>query len=175
MIKHILITGEIGAGKSTLIQRLLTHTTRPVYGFITRRMEADASGFHPIYIHPAGALERVYTTGNRIGMCNSQMHGASLEVFNTLGVRYLDAPEDGLIVMDELGFMEAKADLFVQKVFEALDGRIPVIAAVKARLDVPFLNAVRARPNAANFTITPDNRGDLYRQLSAVMDAWASH
>ena len=39
--QHILICGEVGVGKSTLIQRLLAHSSRPRYGFITKKLEPD--------------------------------------------------------------------------------------------------------------------------------------
>ena len=46
--KHILICGEVGVGKSTLIQRLLAQNTSPLYGFITKKLDPDENGFHPI-------------------------------------------------------------------------------------------------------------------------------
>jgi len=169
---HILICGEIGAGKSTLIQRLLEKNERPVYGFITKRLEPDETGFHPIYIHLAGTRERAYEQGNLVGTCDSKRHNVSSEVFNTLGVRYLEAEPGALIVMDELGFMEAKAEAFVRKVFGALDGDIPVIAAVKARFDVPFLNEVRAHEKAALYMLTKENRDALYEELLPKVLEW---
>ena len=42
---------------------------------------------------------------------------------------------------------------------------VPVIAAVKSRTDVPFLNAVRAASRAEVFYITPENRDELYEKL----------
>ena len=46
MEKHILICGERGVGKSTLIRRLLAESTLPVGGFVTRRLpQADADGY----------------------------------------------------------------------------------------------------------------------------------
>jgi len=170
--KHILLCGEVGVGKSTLIQRLLEHNVRPVYGFVTKRLAADETGFHPIYIHPAGAAERVQTDENRIGTCDSKVHNINLAAFETLGVAYLQAEPDGLIVMDELGFMEAGSEAFVKKVFEALDGKIPVLAAVKARFDVPFLNEVRAHPNASVYMITKENREALYQTLLPIVESW---
>jgi nucleoside-triphosphatase THEP1 len=170
--RHILICGEVGAGKSTLIQKLLKETNRPLYGFMTKRLEADETGFHPIYIHPAGAGERTHGAENQIGTCDSKVHNINVETFDTLGVDYLGAEPDGLIVMDELGFMEAGAARFVRKVFEALDGDIPVIAAVKARYDVSFLNDVRAHPNARLFNITKENRDALYRELLPLVLGW---
>lgn len=170
--RHILICGEVGAGKSTLIQKLLKQSTRPVYGFVTKRLEADETGFHPIYIHPAGAQARAHEQENLIGTCDSKVHNIVTETFDTLGVEYLEAERGGLIVMDELGFMEAHAERFVKSVFSALDGDIPVIAAVKARFDVPFLNAVRAHKNARLFTLTKENRDALYEELLPVVLSW---
>lgn len=170
--RHILVCGEVGAGKSTLISRLLAHSTHPVYGFVTKRLEPDGDGFHPIYIHPAGAKARMREPSNLIGTCDRKTHNINLDVFNTLGVEYLQAMPGGLIVMDELGFMEANAEAFVKSVFGALDGDIPVIAAVKARFDVPFLNGVRAHPKGRLYTITRENRDDLFWELLPVIRAW---
>ncbi len=74
--------------------------------------------------------------------------------------------------MDELGFMEARAEAFVRAVFDALNGTIPVIAAVKARFDVPFLNDVRAHPNARLYTITKENRDELFEEVLPAIRAW---
>ena len=166
--KHILICGERGVGKSTLIEKLLSASSRPRYGFITKMRPADETGFHPIYIHPAGqpVAERAYTETNCIGICDSRTHRVNLDAFNTLGVRYIrDARPDGILVMDELGFFEAKADDFTAAVLTALAGDIPIVAAVKSRTDIPFLNAVRAAPKAEVFHITPENRDELYEKL----------
>lgn len=170
--RHILICGEIGAGKSTLITRLLSENKRPVSGFITKRLETETGGFHPIYIHPASDKPREYGEQNLVGLCDRRTHDVRLACFNTLGVAYLSAEPGGLIVMDELGFMEAKAGAFTAAVLRALDGDIPVIAAVKARYDVPFLNTVRAHPNAALYTLTKDNRESLCETLIPVIRAW---
>ena len=170
--KHILICGEVGIGKSTLIARLLEHSSRPLYGFITKKLDPDGNGFHPIHIHPAGAKTRVWEQDNMIGTCDRRTHNINLNVFNTLGVSYLQAKPDGIIVMDELGFMESKAEAFVESVFAALDGEIPVIAAVKARFDVPFLNEVRAHPNTKLSMITKENRDALFSELLPTIQGW---
>lgn len=166
--RHILITGERGAGKSTLIERLLEACPRPRYGFVTRMRPAGPDGFRPVYIHPADqpVTERVFTAENCVGSCDSRTHRPDPAVFDGLGAVYIRAARPGgVIVMDELGFFEAKAEAFTAAVLEALAGDVPVIAAVKARADVPFLNAVRAMPKAEVFWITPENREELYEAL----------
>ena len=170
--EHILICGEVGVGKSTLIQRLLAQTEKPLYGFVTKKLDPDENGFHPIYIHPAGAFERVYEERNLIGTCDRRIHNINLDAFNTVGVSYLQAKSNGIILMDELGFMEAKAEAFTRAVMDTLDGDIPVIAAVKARFDIPFLDAVRAHPKGKLFMITRENRDRAYEELLPLIQRW---
>ena len=172
--KHILISGERCVGKSTLIEKLLSASSRPRYGFVTKMGPAGPDGFRPIYIHPAGQPlgERVHGEANCIGHCDSRTHRPRPDAFNTLGVRYIQcARPDGIIVMDELGFLETGAEAFTAAVLAALAGDIPVIAAVKSRGDVPFLNAVRAAPKGEVFTITPENRDELFERLLPRMRA----
>ena len=166
--RHILISGERGVGKSTLIERLLSASTLPRYGFITKMRPAGPDGFHPVYIHPAGQppAERVYGPGNCVGVCDSRTHRPDPKVFDALGVRYIEAAQPGgILIMDELGFFESKADRFTAAVLEALAGDIPVLAAVKSRRDIPFLNAVRTAPLAEVFFLTQENREALYQRL----------
>ncbi|MCL2671548.1 MAG: nucleoside-triphosphatase [Clostridiales bacterium] len=164
--RHILICGDRAVGKSALIARLLAHCKRPVSGFLTDRGNPDAEGYRPTYIHPAGAAERMYTKGNRVGCCGEHAPRVFTEVFNHLGVQYLsEVLPGGIIVMDELGFMEAQAQPFVRAVFRALDGDIPVLGAVKCRQGVPFLDTVRAHPKAAVYQMDTENRDVLYEQL----------
>ena len=170
--RHILIVGERHVGKSTLIRRLLENTGRPVCGFMTKSLPADEAGFHPIYIHPAAQAveDRVYTPENLIGTCDTRIHNINQSAFDTFGVEYLTglSPE-GIVVMDELGFMEVSSEAFTSKVMEVLDGDIPILAAVKTRTDIDFLNTVRAHPKAHVFTMTEENRDELFDTLLPIL------
>ncbi|MBR4393432.1 MAG: hypothetical protein IKT07_05335 [Oscillospiraceae bacterium] len=160
-------------GKSTLIRRLLEDCPLPRWGFLTRRLQSDENGFHPIYIFPAGK-DPTYTPENLIGECDSRVHNTRLEVFNTLGTEYIrQARPGGVIIMDELGFMESEAEAFTGAVLDALEGDIPVLAAVKNRPDVPFLRSVLSAEKAEVFYITPENREELYEKLLPRVRAWA--
>ena len=92
-------------------------------------------------------------------------------MFDTLGAAYInEARPSGIIVMDELGFMERDALLFQKAVLDALNGDIQVIAAVKARRDVEFLNRVRNSEKADVYDITESNREALYNKLVKLKD-----
>ena len=161
MEKHILICGERGVGKSTLIRRLLAESTLPVGGFVTRRLpQADGDGMFPVYLHAAALPpeERPYDPEHLVGTCDSRRSVRYLEAFDRLG-------------MDELGFLENDAHRFQAAVLAALDGSTPVLAAVKPK-DTDFLRRVRQHPHGEVFNITPESREALYQHLRSRILQW---
>lgn len=172
-MKHILIMGDIGVGKSTLISRLLNTTTRPVCGFYTRGRETDCPGERDFFLHSAllPRWELFYTEENRIATCSPEKREFHPEVFDNQGVSCLqNLHPKGIVVMDELGFLESRSPQFQRRVLEVLDGDIPVLAAVKSQEGIPFLELVKAHPKAAVFRITPDNREELFAQLAPFIE-----
>lgn len=172
--KHILITGAKSAGKSTLVERLLAHWEKPVYGFVTRSTGRDERGFHSIYIHPA-AGPRHTGEENHIGDCCYGSRTTHPEVFTRLGVQFLRHGTDGILVMDELGFMETGSAEFCREVLGCFDGDTPVLAVCKDKPGVAFLEQVRSHPKAQLYTLTPENREELYHTLLPVLEEWSSH
>lgn len=171
-MKHIVISGQRHAGKSTLIQKLLQANRRPVSGFYTKKGPVNDDGLYPVYIYPAAQTERFSCDENCLGFCNRKVRMVNRRVFDTLGARYLQSCENGIIVMDELGMMEAQASGFTEAVLRTLDGDIPLIAAVKARDDIAFLNAVRGHPKVCVYEITEENRDALYDELLPLIREW---
>lgn len=169
--RHLLLTGIVGTGKSTLVNKLLQENRRPLYGFVTKRLAPDGAGLSHVYMHRPTDAIRGYTQDNLVGSCDAQRSYRNPQVFNTLGISLLRAPEEGLILMDELGFLENGAYAFCEDVLGKLDGDIPVLAVVKQR-QTPFLDAVRAHPNTRLVCVTAENRDALYETLLPVIREW---
>lgn len=171
-MKHIILCGSRGVGKSTLIRRLLRETELPVYGFVTVKGRPDETGEHATHIYPASlpAERRVPSVKNLVGKCGSgHLTAVYPEVFNREGCRCLDDyPERGILVMDELGFMENEAYGFQRAVYEHLKAAVPVIAAVKDK-ETAFLTAVRSWPNCQVYEITEENRDGMFRLLAPLV------
>lgn len=167
---HALIVGSRGVGKSTLIRRVLKELNRPVFGFETKKEEQQEDPLRgcPIYIYDAGK-PHCQTPENFIGYHRDRDFGAMTAAFDRYAPRLMaDVPEEALVELDEIGFLEARSEAFCQAVLRLLDGSRPVIAAVKDR-DIPFLNRVREHPNARCFSITPENRDTLYEEVLAFL------
>lgn len=160
----LLIQGEIGVGKTTLIRRLLGDRLPEARGFWTRK-EAEGEGFS-IYIHPMGQPPR-YGDENRVGRrLPGQPRCAFPEAFQRAAVWLEAIPTGGVTVLDELGVLEEEAPRFQQAVVELMCRSSLVLAAVKPA-KTPFLNRVRSLPGARLCLITPDNREELHLRLSA--------
>ena len=161
-MQHILIVGSNGVGKSTLIRALLDAASLPVYGVITKKEPPQDDGFCPVYIHLYGEGRR-FTAENCVGKCREGKSAAFPEAFDRFAER-MCFPNDGVIVFDELGFMESRAARFTDAVLRTLDTAPFCICAVRDR-QTAFLDAVRAHPRARAFTITAENRDALLKQL----------
>ncbi len=171
--RHILICGKRNSGKTELFERLLAACRMPVYGFSTGIRNTRPDGYHEIYMFPAGQTDGPCTEENHIGDCNMSQRTVNLEVFNTLGLELLEAKPNGIVAMDELGFMESKASAFCERVLELLDGEIPVLATVKAGgPEMGFLDCVHHHPNAQLYRVTGENADELYEELLPVIESW---
>ncbi len=166
---HILIVGNNGVGKSTLVRRLLQRVTQPVYGFVTEKeAPAQPGGPEPVYIHAVSG-ERTYSQNNLVGTCIDNHSTRFPEAFDR-AVHYIRGiPAGSIVVMDELGVMESEAHDFCAAVLECLDGDSLVVASVRNKKS-SFLDAVRTHPKAKCFFITPENGDALFLEVKAFMD-----
>ena len=161
-MQHILIVGRNGVGKSTLIRALLDAIPLPVSGVLTNKETAGPDGFCPVYIRCYGSPKQ-FTEENCIGRCREGHSIAYPETFDRFA-ESMRFPSGGVIVFDELGFLESNAPRFTRAVLRTLDEGPFVIAAVRDK-HTPFLDAVRSHPRAAVYQIDERNRDALRETL----------
>jgi len=171
MDKHIVICGRRHVGKTTLVNHLMEQIRVPVYGFQTSTVLEDADGTHHIYMYPAGQVDGHMEEANHIGDCDTRNRTVNPSVFDSLGVELIKAARPGgIIVMDEIGFMETGSQRFCDAVLEALDGEIPVLATVKdTELGAEFLDKVRQHPRAELIMMTAENREETARRAEDML------
>ena len=161
-MKTLFLTGEIQVGKSTLLRRLIQKSgLRPggaETGFGPWRAEAERR----LFLYPYGAPDY-----SEAAVCCRMGPGgkkALPEVFDSRGAALIRAamadPAVDLVVLDELGFLEAEAKAFRAAVLEALRGPKPVWGVLRLGggcwTDADLGRVV---------TVTRENRDELSRSL----------
>ena len=164
-MKHALVVGAQGVGKSTLIKRVLRELALPVSGYETKKEDAlaDPALGTPIYIYPAGK-EHIRSPERLLGYRACENPVTYTEAFDRFAERMNTEADTGIVVLDEIGFMESGAAAFREAIIRKLDADVPVLAAVK-NVDTPFLCQVREHPNCRCFYIDEENRDDLFPQV----------
>ena len=172
MKKHVLICGERGVGKTTLVNKLMNEMKVPVFGFMTKAAPADEKGVKPVYMYPAAGPYVRRDKDNMIGEAGGLVRKVYPEVFENLGMKLLESKEGSIAVMDEIGFMEACSETFCRRILRLLESDTPVLATVKARTDIEFLNEVRGCEKADLFYIDEKNRDDLFEKIMPYIREW---
>lgn len=161
-MKNIFLTGAVGVGKSTVLQKIIEECCPKdeLFGFCTRKisLEGDPRLDGKVYIYPAGgeiSQDDAYCVGDILLPRGCEPYP---KVFDTEGVRMLTGiPSGAFVLMDELGFLESSAAKFREKVMEIIEGDYLVLGVVKPK-KLPFLNAIRENPETAVFEVTENNR-----------------
>jgi len=172
-MEHIFLTGAIQVGKSTLIRRALgAFPGLTPGGFRTLTGPGEPGSFGGVYMVPAAQEPPVFSEKNLVGMRRG--HGRGSEgfpaAFDACGTEILqNAEQSPLILMDEIGKMEAEAFGFCRRVEALLDGDTPILGVVRLRDDTPLQRAVRRHPKVRLLTVTEENRDALLPELTEIL------
>lgn len=155
--RHLLFTGEIGVGKSTLLRRILNEEPGTAAGFFTLW---DCKKEY-LYLFSYGVVPQFVPEYQVASRTEGGTHSISGR-FDQLGVAALEpiSPAD-FIVMDELGFLESREQEFQRAVLRTMDGETPVLGVIKPRHNA-FLGQIRAREDVTILEVTPENRDRLF-------------
>ena len=173
-MNNIFLTGEVGIGKSTVIQDVLSLLS-----------VSDCGGFRTVSAAPLtkGAVLDVFIekaweqtphdTEHLVGSRWGDGHfSAYPSAFDAVGASIFASCPKGaeLIIMDELGVMESEAKEFRKAVFDVLNGSLPVLGVIKARRS-DFLDAIRLHEKSKIFEVTRDNRDELPSIIAKLLRA----
>ncbi len=168
---NILITGTPGAGKTTLVKKLLTQLKHlGAAGFYTEEVRESGvrKGFELVDLRGRrSVLSHVRIKGPyRVGKYGVDVVGFD-EFLDTAD--FHDSQTD-LVVIDEIGKMECYSDKFVSLMQKLLDSETLVIATI-AQKGGGFIAEIKERADIQMFVLTMENRDRLAMDiLSEIAD-----
>lgn len=169
--RNILVTGSPGAGKTTLILKVLAHLKADADGFYTRELREGERrvGFELVTLKgKRGILAHTNIKGTfRVGK-----YGVELKSLEELGVKAITrgVRRQSPIIIDEIGRMELFSAKFRESVIEALDSSALVLATIGPQ-PIPFLKEIRSRIDVQLIKVTPDNRDDLATEIQFLLSS----
>lgn len=164
-MRHVLLTGLPGVGKTTLIRELAKRLTDyDPAGFYTEeiREQGIRKGFRLVTLD---GRQQTLAHSGRKGLHRVGRYGVDVDGFERL-LSELDLRRlpSRVIVIDEIGKMECLSRRFTEEVHELLDSPRTVIATIALKGE-GFIQQVKHRPDCRLITVTVDNRNDLADSL----------
>ncbi len=162
MKKNILVTGAPGAGKTTLVKKILGGSEG-----------LHAIGFYTEEIREGGVrkgFSLVATTGARAVLAHEKIkspfkvgkYGVDVGCFERFlaSIPFREKSVDGLVVIDEIGKMECFSKVFTALVAELLASDKRVVATVALK-GAGLIESVKKRSDSDVIEVTRENRDSL--------------
>lgn len=169
---NIFLTGEVGVGKSTVIDKILALLPQTVCGGFRTVSDIPITDGSMLDVFIERAWKQTphdgaHLVGSRFGRGSMVSYP---ERFDCAGCAILgETPLNAeLVLMDELGIMESGALRFQRAVMGALDGSLPVLGVIKPKHSA-FLDAIRSHERSAVFEVSMKNRDELPLRLSELL------
>jgi nucleoside-triphosphatase len=156
-VKNILITGPPRCGKSTLIEKVVHGTKRPMTGFFTRELKERGKrvGFS---INRLDGKTGILAHQDIKGPFSVGKYGVNLDHIDRVAVpSMVPAHPDEVVVIDEIGKMECLSERFRQVLVETLNSENPVLASIALK-GGPFIQSIKRRKDLVLLPISEKNR-----------------
>lgn len=160
----ILVTGPPRSGKTTLVMKLIEKLpTARAAGFYTEeiRERGQRKGFKLVSLSgEQSVLSHVdFKSKHRVGKYRVDVEG--FERF----LEGLSFDSADVAVVDEIGKMEVMSPRFRELIKGLVASEKTVIATIGLKGDA-FMQEIRRTPGAKLFTLTPQNRDEVLREVA---------
>jgi len=172
--KHLFLTGEKQIGKSTILSRILAEPDiagdgqKNIAGFRTYPFSIgeERRGFYMHSYRPVAVCENDLPVLIRMGERTIVPVPETFELLGCALLRDAISEPSRLVVLDELGKAEKKADIFKQTVFRLLDSQDLVIGVLQKNSG-DFALQIAEREDVKVYEVTEENRDRLPSELIA--------
>lgn len=169
-IKNILITGNPGVGKTTLIHRLISKLNVPAGGFYTSEIRDENGKRIGFKIISLDGNEGVMASVDFISKNKVSRYGVDVETIDRIGVNAIEdsVKSNKVIVIDEIGKMELFSKRFQDITIQVLDSPLIVIGTITAK-DTTFTKKIKERQDVKIITLTRQNFNEIETYIKRLL------
>ena len=162
-----LVTGDPGAGKTTLIRQVVSTMCIRASGFYTEdlRNRGIREGFRLVTLDGETAL---LAAAGHPGLVKVSKYGVNLQELERVGVAALErALQRGhVLVADEIGRMQLYSRLFRQTILMAVRDGHPILGTIMAGRN-QYADRIKGHRNVELLELTEGNRDEVLALLRA--------
>ena len=158
VIKNILITGNSGVGKTTMIRKIISKLNISAGGFYTAEVRGENGRRWGFKIVTLDGAEDVLASVEIVSNFKVSRYGVDVSAMNRVAV---PAVQDALarnkiIMIDEIGRMELASKQFRKVVEQALDSPKPVLGTIGIK-SKNFMKKAKERTDTQIIRLTSAN------------------
>ena len=137
---HLFIQGQARIGKSTILRKVIEPVALDIVGFVTQRIMRNESIVGYRALSATGALpslETVYDANEQgVFLLKGRMDISVLEMVISQVEQSVKSQNCGLVLLDEIGGVELKSDIFKGSLLRILNSNKPCIGVWKSALNL---------------------------------------
>jgi len=158
IIKNILITGNPGVGKTTLIKNIISKCNISAKGFYTSEVRDSDGKRWGFKIISLDGEEGIMASVEIVSKYRVSRYGVDVDAIDRVGVTAVKEAinNSDFIVIDEIGRMELFSKKFQGVAMEALDSPKIVFGTITAK-DTAFTKKIKERQDTKIITLTRPN------------------
>ncbi|MBI4056520.1 MAG: AAA family ATPase [Elusimicrobia bacterium] len=174
MVKNLILTGNPGVGKTTLIREVVLSLKDRVGGFFTQELKEEGKriGF---LLRTFQGTEGILAQKGLVSSVKFNKYGIDLKVLEGIGLQALkDALQNRkIVVIDEIGSMEVLSEPFRQMVLECFMSPQPVLATIRLGAQ-PFTDSVKKMSQTKVLALTRKNYGPVKQEVKEWLNGASS-
>lgn len=169
-IKNILITGNPGVGKTTLIKSIVSKLNMSVGGFYTAEIRDEKGKRWGFKIISLDGEEGIMASVEIISKNRVSNYGVDIEVIDSIGVKAIEKAllSKDLIVIDEIGRMELFSKRFQDIIIKALDSPKLLLGTITVK-DTIHTKKIKDREDTRIIKLKRENYSEIETYMQRLL------